>query len=393
MNPLFYIAALIRFTLYPLRVLWSLLLYPVKSSLKKYKVSKANQTIAVYQEISNPRVLHLYIPGRNDKEFNQAPGFLNGLPSCHAIEILPPPCYQYTYSPFSIDSWAKAIEKRVEKTPKDTRVFIWGYSLGGLATGHAAKNLNSSRVHITIINAPKSLESIFYQNSALDIGLLSIHLIPAIITLLALGPSHSSLFLIAAILGATAFVNLICCQIYLNKERYYFKLVYNWRLRSIETLYQLPSNLKQYIFHTSIFPDYSIISNIFFLIPRIILKIISFVFLIFYSILYITAKIIIHTLHLASHIFSYFFLISMNSHQNIARELNQVAKKHADELLSHKINIVQATGDPVINQKSQLSESLKDHAKLNIIRIQERKHDYSSQEFLDVFQNIIDKNI
>lgn len=235
---------LLQLLTYPLRYVWSIFFYPPQSTHPKSSISPITKS---YIKKANPHsnIYQLYIPGRNEFNFEKAP-FLNSLTHNCNIEVIPSPSY-YSWQPFSLKKWAEAIQQRIEAIKKkrpDAQITCYGFSLGGAALALSAKK--DRAVFYVIMNTFSNLGKLFWHLPHLSIFSFFSHVIPIVLVLTIIGVETSTLLsTVSTIFIIIALIQVISSNLYLYLHDFFHDLYRrvpqihtpNWLHRYKVTLY------------------------------------------------------------------------------------------------------------------------------------------------------------
>ena len=160
---LFSLGYAVRIIFLPLRLIWSPFIYPLQLVFQKAPVNIHTKSIIVASNY--PNRLFLFIPGIDETNLSQSP-FTQPNTS---IETIPPPSYS-TLAPFSLSNWADTINLRItnhQKIYPDAKVYVFGVSIGGAATGIACARNKLDNVKYTVINSFSSLPQLLWNAPAI----------------------------------------------------------------------------------------------------------------------------------------------------------------------------------------------------------------------------------
>lgn len=342
--PLGYI---IRIIFLPLRIFWSPFIYPLQLVFQKPKVNP--QTKSIIAESNYPNQLFLFIPGRDEINLNEPP-FTR--PETN-IEIIPPPSYS-SLAPFSLSGWADTINLRITEHKKNyprAKVYVFGVSIGGAATGIACARSKLDNVKYTVINSFSSLPQLLWNAPAIEITIFLVHTAVVAITLIAFN-SHTlnGLMLTGIILGGCSALGIIFSQVYIRLAQ--SGAWYNWHqfYRCLPNTNNLPSVLAHEI-KRPIKPFNNTVSNMLVMIPVALYKITMLATLTLITLIYCGSYIPCNTTHILSHCFVYGLLWLMDTHHHVG---NLLAPLNQSLLPSCKV--FQTPGDSVIPPSSRLSK-------------------------------------
>lgn len=218
--------------------MWSRYFYPPQVYANKTKPNALGEYII--QEVSGSSQYLLLIPGIGVKEFD--PEFIlktdvfnlekfkkNADIEKWNIEAIPPLCYQYRYTPFSLEKWAESIQQRVatiQATNPSAIIYCYGVSMGGAATALASKSSdNPEKEAYVIIDTFSSLSMLIWHESWISILSFFIHFIPITLLVLLIGAEVSNITYIA---GLSAFITTISTlaisTLYIKIEHFFINL-------------------------------------------------------------------------------------------------------------------------------------------------------------------------